>query len=256
MHSILIPHRDRNEHLLLCLHSLYRAAQQCDPGEWEVVVVDSGSETPPQPCDGVSVVRDLQPPAMFNKCRALNLAIEAATGDVLTFLDADAVVGPLFLEGWRPLSDAALSRVCYRVRYIDADTLSRDLEGIFRTYNNQNDGKDLFSRGYEAYGRHKRLQPPVSEKHQPWGNSQFSIRRETLGDLRWDEAYISHGFEDQDFMAQLEAKLGGSYRAHIWTDGAHAMFHLNHEPGAWRDRNLSDFNHERYRVKRKGLLGY
>ena len=124
---------------------------------------------------------------------------------------------------------------------------------LFANDNASNGGGDVFRKGYEAYGRHARQQAPVTDKHQPWGNSQFSIRRDTLADLRYDEEYVGYGLEDQDLMMRLEHRLGESYRSFIWTDGQHAMFHLEHPPGEWRQDRTYEANWARYTAKRKRL---
>jgi glycosyltransferase involved in cell wall biosynthesis len=277
MHSILIPHRDRQQHLGLCLWSLGRCTHFLDflhkrIDDFEVLVLDNGSQDLPAvmraavsaELDGrVSVRVDKDAMPVFNKSRLYNLGIEAAAGDVLTFLDADAIVGRRFLEGAAVLADPALTRCCYRVRYLslaDAAPLrllekaqSRDsgLDALFGRYNAQQDGYDVFQLGYEAYGVHDRSVP----NGEPWGNSQFSIRRDALGDLRFDEGFWGHGMEDLDLLMRIEAHCGDRYRGHIWTDGEHALFHQVHASNAWRSSEYTFPNAERYRAKRKELLG-
>ena len=55
------------------------------------------------------------------------------------------------------------------------------------------------------------LAPPAALTGQPWGNSQFSMTVEALGDLRFHETYEGRGFEDVDFLRQVAAKFGDRY---------------------------------------------
>lgn len=256
-HSILIPHRDRNRNLGLCLWSLLRSARHLDRCDWEVVVVDSGSKTVPQDGECWRVVTDLDPPADFNKSRCLNVGIESARGCVLTILDADAIVGKRFLESADCLDDPSILRCCYRVRYLPptedirietAEDRAAYVDELFGSY-------DDYRRGLEAYGTHDRNVPePVSGTVQPWGNSQFSIRRDALGDLRYDEQ-IGWGLEDQDMNLRLQALFGPFYRATIFTDSDHAMFHVEGPEQPWRDKRTFVPNYLRYRARRKMLQG-
>lgn len=276
-HSILIPHRNRHQYLGLCLWSIHRSAVVCEVREYEVVIADSGSAYPLTDelirfCEddqnglfgdssGTTVhlraLTDPAPPRVFSKPRALNQAIDAARGDILTFLDADAIVGRLFMETPAQLdADAALVRVNYRVRYLPATKLwpiqrasNREIyvAKLFATYDEQ-------PIGWEAYRNH--YQNVWSPSEQPWGNSQFTIRRQDLRGARPDEAYFGRGQEDMDFNCQIEAAWDEAYRGVIYTDPDHAMFHLQHEyERGWNSDRLKYENNQRYRAKRLKLMG-
>jgi glycosyltransferase involved in cell wall biosynthesis len=257
--SVLIPHRDRNKHLGLCLWALNRSARLLGISQWEAVVIDCGSRTLPQ-CHGpnIQVIQDRNAPKEFNKSRAYNLGIEAARGDVLTFLDADAVVGRQFMKGMECLADSALDRCCYRVRYLPKEEAGRmePMRGrdayVDRLFANYDD----YRIGLEAYGSfHQDIRQHPKIGGEPWGNSQFSITRKNLGDIRYDEK-IGWGIEDVDMNMMLQAKFGPDYRALIFTDEKHAMFHLEHPTRPWNNNGFLASRRRIHKRKRKELLGW
>jgi len=258
-HSVLIPHRDRNAHLGLCLWALDRSACLSGVSEWEAVVVDCGSgELPRGEGPNIQVIRDESAPAEFNKSRAYNLGIKAARGDVLTFLDADAIVGRRFMEAALCLEDASLDRCCYRVRYLPmyeetrircAEDRGAYLDDLFEDY-------DRYGMGLEAYGSfHLDIRRHPKIGGEPWGNSQFSITREKLGEVRHDES-IGWGMEDIDMNMMLQARFGKGYRGRIFTDPEHAMFHIEHPTRDWNNNGFLGRRRRIHRLKRKGLLGW
>lgn len=191
------------------------------------------------------LVSDLPNEGPFNKAAALNEGINRACcgwvrPDVLTFMDADMLVGPRFLESQqRLMDDPGLTILCYRVR--NADTADVD----WTRY-------DDYPKAFEAYGdpEHGAAHPDMRPI---FGNSQFSIRREVLDDLRWDEGYAGRGFEDLDMTQQIWQRYGSAYRAEIMTDADHALLHVAHayDPG-WADRKLTTANLKRYKEKWHG----
>ena len=263
-HSLIIPHKGRAKHLAFCVASIHSSANLCGipSDDYEILVVGEQCGLSMEhfwiPCDDVPPV-NLRPnePAPFWKTRYLNMGIAAAEGDVLTFLDADAIVGPHFMENIARLDDESLTKLCYRVRYttaIEWDNYGTNWGLAFGSYN------DLPGCGlaFEAYGSAEcdHRQQMESEMPVHWspemfkeqaarrgrkrifGNSQFSITRKKLGDVRPDERYFGRGWEDIDFNKRIAARHGSEYRAEIVTDGQHALFHIRHEftPGYGSDR--------------------
>jgi hypothetical protein len=186
----------------------------------------------------------------FWKTRLLNLGIKESAGAILTFLDADAIVGPRFMEGQRVLYDLPdLTKACYRVQRLVADDW-RDLREHPQTHLDvlraRWPSRSVERICYEAYG--------TPDNHmgtgEPHGNSQFSITREKLGDLRFDERYIGRGFDDLSMNRDLWRRYGESYRGYIWKDADHAMFHISHpySPGfsadRWNQRNAELYRSE------------
>jgi glycosyltransferase involved in cell wall biosynthesis len=95
--SVIIPTCDRPVLLADCLHTL--AAQSLDSREFEVVIVDDGSEHEPGPalteivgCLGARWIR--QESAGLNAAR--NHGIAETNGELIAFLDDDTLVSP----GW------------------------------------------------------------------------------------------------------------------------------------------------------------
>ena len=249
-HSILITHRCRESYLEVCLWSLYRSAAACGITDVEVIIAHVGHVPPVAETVGCTILLDHDHPATFNKARLHNLAIEAASGDVLTFLDCDALVNRHFCDGIAALTNPRIIRLCYRVRLLPAtmlrtllDTHNRNdlVDSVFAAY-------DTFTLGYEAYGT--TLSTVRSDGMHPIGNSQFSIRREVLCDMRFDEQYVGHGMEDLDMAEQIMRRYGANYKAAIVTDAEHAMFHLQHTYTAdWRTDEMEMANMRRFKEK-------
>lgn len=256
MHSIIIPHRNRNRYLTQCLQSIggaYRAVRP-DP-TIEVVVVDNQSVHCPRGWAGsgtptIRVVncRHRAADGAFNKPAVLNTGIAEARGDILTFLDCDAIVGPKWLQGIERLyDDLTITRLCYRVRKLPAERLM-ELERSQKPNVLLGDWfshYDDYPRSHEGY-----ILPGLNgEAGLVFGNSQFSIRRDVLGDLRFDESYSGRGFEDISFIRTIYKKLGPNYKAEILTDPDHAMFHIEQteaEKTQWGPPELTAANRERY----------
>ncbi|GAB5373589.1 MAG: hypothetical protein AcusKO_00510 [Acuticoccus sp.] len=89
--SVIIPHLNQPAGLTRCLESL---AAQVDPGLFEVIVVDNGSDVPPQDICAAfpGVWLKLEPEAGPGPAR--NRGIAFASGEILAFIDADCVARP------------------------------------------------------------------------------------------------------------------------------------------------------------------
>jgi predicted glycosyltransferase involved in capsule biosynthesis len=247
-HSIVIPSRNRNQQLLLAIWSIKRSAAFCGIKNYEIVIVDSHSANPPKSESNVSVLFDTNPKGLLNKPRCQNIGIDSAVGNALTFLDADALVSLRWMEGISELEKhPRLTRLCYRVRYLPSDYIAavqssesreRTVDKLFAEY-------DTYLLAHEAYGR------PENNRHSCgpiFGNSQFSMRRDVLGDLRYDDEYVGRGHEDLAFIRETWMRDPESYRAKILTDPEHAIFHFANSLGGpdWRNKNQAARNERRY----------
>lgn len=267
--SVIIPHRNFNRYLRQCLWSLERSAEACGPGlrDWEVVVVDGGSsQPPPVPANG-RVLEVLAPKGstLFNKPRLLNAGIDHSDGEVLTFLDADTLVGRRFLESAERLlrqGSMALTKLCHRVRRLPLECLAQLeasdareelLDRWFARY-------ESFAIPFEGYGRPEdnaaRDGFHVQQSGPCFGKAEFSILRSTLGDLRYDEEYDGRGYEDLWMNREIARRFGwdentgepGDYRAGIVTDAEHALFQIQNPPQGpeWGPGPANKANMERY----------
>jgi len=258
-HSILITHRNRNAHLHLCLWSIAWSATCCrvDPDDFEVVVVDNGSRVLPiseatEATGNVRLILDGSPMPIFNKPKLWNRAIAEARGRVLTFLDADAIVGRRWIEGVEAFDrDRDLIRLCYRVRYLPkeyaqriqhATHRGRFVDGLFEQYAN-------FAKAWEGYGNASTNRFDPNQLDRVFGNSQFSVRRRHLADLRPNEQYEGRGFEDLEFLRQFQRRYGDDYRGFLDTEPTAGMFHLQHDKSKdWNDPKCVRANCERYKA--------
>ncbi len=243
IHSIIIPHRRRQPYLAICLESLRRAMHQGDYGVVEILVVNAGpAPWMPMCC---RVIQDDAHPEVFNKPRLLNIGMDQAIGDVLTFLDCDAIVGPQWLEGVELVDWADTMRLCYRVRYLNRQDSDRVIAGSLDPWAPFS-GYDRLRLGFEAYGSHCTT---GTTQGQPWGNSQFSVHRRWLADLRFDEEFRGRGFEDLDWLHRFEHHWGEDYRGQIRTDGPHSLLHLTHDySDDWMRAEFTNANLARYKA--------
>lgn len=249
MHSIIIPHRDRNAYLDQCLWSITRSSEFTGYEDYEVVVVDNGSKVRPQSNEPrVRFIYDDAPMRPFNKPRLQNMGIEAANGDVLSFLDADAIVGSSWVTAATLLLLSPITKVCYRVRTLGNEHLGylRRATERYSLVEKWFDNYSAYTRAFEGY-----VEPDLngSEGTPVFGNSQFSIRRKVMGDLRFNEEYEGRGYEDIWMNREIWRHYGEKYRATLETNPAWALFHIRYDGPAvsgWDAGQYNILNRKRY----------
>lgn len=249
LHTVIIPHANRERRLQLCLRHLEAAAYEARYGGVEALIV-SESPMPDKVLRFDFCIRTIVLPRIgkwFNKPRLQNVGIENARGDVLTFLDCDSLVGERFFEGAHFCLSPRVSKVWYRVRTLAQDALDK-AEADPEYIRSQFDAYDTHAMRFEAH------QLPDMDIHLPdgdipsFGNSQFSIAREKLGDLRADEKFEGAGFEDIAFNLAIWRHFGKSYRAVGMTDADHAILDIqNTREEDWFSPEQHTKNGELYR---------
>lgn len=257
--SVIIPNSEREEVLKPCVRSILHSAAVCGLGldSFELVVC--------QPYEGLdlgepvqtTLVVDREHPKLFNKPRLLNRGIESSQGSIIAFLDADMLVGPTWLCA--TLRMPPVTRLCYRVRQLRlaqlegpanvatvVDAMLRPgwdgwLEARFGEYGR-------YTLGFEARGRPEGGGQPYGTL---FGNSQWAIRRDVLGDLRFDEAFGGACCEDLDMLDAIACRYGAAYTAAL-ADGRDALLHVWHEgwptsaSRAWKEAMVMEANRQRY----------
>lgn len=223
-HSIIIPHRKRNLHLMICIEAIERSAAECgaDVKDYEILVVDNGSAVWPPTRRAVRVVLDGSEMPVFNKPILLNHGVAEAQGDVLSFLDADSIVGRQWMACPQLLfDDPLLTKICYRVRKAPEHRLIplKLAEQTFGQYEQQ------------AWGFEARVRPEDNhtEGEPLFGNSQFSIRRDVLGDLRWNEAFVGGAYEDIWMNRELWRRQGEHYKVFMPPEPERSILQVQHE---------------------------
>jgi len=225
LHSIIIPYYETREDrgntqakqlLDVLLYSVHDSFRRCGFSVCEYEIVISNQHRVKHP----------------NKPAILNDGIRDAKGHVLTFIDADSIVGPRFAESaTKLLSDPALTKMCYRVRrypraYIDCVfprwSYGEMAQALFAKY-------ETFEKSGEAYDAPHQFWKERKENSVVFGNSHFSITREKLGDVRWDESFLDGRMEDAEMNRRIAELHGAEYKAEIATDPEHAMLTLDHE---------------------------
>ena len=258
-HTILIPHRDRNAHLEWCLWSIERSAQATGIYDFQVIIVDAESEFEPEPPVRGMVVHDQNHGHLFSKARCYNvgMALSCLAGGIVTFLDADAIVGRRWLEAARCLAANSLTRLCYRVWLLPVT----ELDGITAS-NRELAATDWFAkceRTYvpagEFYGNTDDIytgpDPPPPFGPHVFGNSQCTMRWDTLGDLEYHEGFVGRGREDQWFAREVWRRAGDAYCGALMTHPDFAMLHISDprpmtEDDGWNNLAANESNKRLY----------
>ncbi len=227
--SIIIPVYNREEHLRLCLKAL---SQQSIPAEeYEIIVVDDGSQ------DLSAVVgREFGAKTISTSNKgpaaARNIGIEAACGDILIFLDADILVSKDYLHEVRERHSKTNSLLLLGARRHLPEGIINPLDAPICL-----DSREKLLRNYSFCLTHLNC---------PWSlayTCNFSISRNFLGNIRFDESYVGWGLEDIDFAYELH-----KHGAEIVFSRGISGYHLYH------DRTLSASRYQSWLINLNRFL--
>ena len=215
--SVIVTHYDQQAELDRTLHAL---ANQDYPADLlEIVVADDGSPSAPVVPRGVRVVS--QPDLGFRAAAARNRGVEASTGEILCFLDADTSPEPGYVR--------ALTRLAALLP--EAVTVGRrrhaDFTGVDPTAPLAQVGPDVELPEpqwlLEAYARTENLLHADDRSYRYVIGAVMACSRVMFDDVGgFEESFTSYGGEDWEWAHR--AWQAGAVFAHVpdavaWHDG-------------------------------------
>lgn len=273
--SVIIAYRRRPECLRLFLRAFELAASNVKKDDVEVVITELCNDD--DRTQGIiNEFKDkihikyfpIQYNGNFWKSKALNHSARFAEGDVITMVDVDALVPPVFFVGIEKFfaEYKGKSRLGHRVRF-----LTESASGWFRSNpafsmadfnkicvaqsNKHKLAKERYSisnlQKHELHPNAIRGLPHDFRTTQILGNSHFSMQKDHYMKLGgFDERFIGYGCEDLDFNVRALRLIGQS---RMKLEPSYTVYHLWHkyEKRLWKDKGLTDLNRRQYKRNRK-----
>lgn len=207
----------------------------------------------------------------FWKTKALNHSARFSEGEVITMVDVDALVPPVFFVGIETFfrKHGARSRLSHRVRFLDdksskwfrhhlAFTENEFNKVCIAQYNKHKLAKERYTisnlQKHDLHPASTRGLPADFRTTQILGNSHFSMLKEHYMKLGgYDERFIGYGCEDLDFNIR-SLRLIKQSRMNL--QSSHTVFHLKHkyEKKRWKDKGLLDRNRLQYRKNKNNAV--
>jgi GT2 family glycosyltransferase len=237
--SVLVPVRDRIDHLANLIEGLNRAA---GAPRFELLVGWMGGEDP-----GLTLERARSFPARalpiegdeLPLARARNELAAAAAGETLVFLDVDCIPSRSLLACHAAALADDDGLALGETRYLPQGFVARGAEEplLRRAGSRRTERADLFPAPGEVR---------IDARHELFWSLNFAVRAETFraGIGGFDESYEGYGIEDTDLAmraARADVPLA-------WVGGALA-FHQHHPPTRLRPEGIPALvaNARRYR---------
>jgi glycosyltransferase involved in cell wall biosynthesis len=246
--TVLLATYNWPQALRLCLQSLRNQSDL----DFEIVIADDGSRVETQQL--IAQEQDNFPVPLhhlwqedfgFRKSKILNLAIDAAQGPYLVFLDGDCIVQPDFIHQHKKLSrpshlvtgsrilmspeftqricTEAASRSSASSSFLPSSTISRLFNPIFAAAHRLRGDLNKLSPLL------LKIPPNPLRAYKPYvwrrikGCNMACWRQDALRVGGFDESFEGWGHEDADFVFRLEGqgvrRLSGSYATevlHLW----------------------------------------
>lgn len=250
--SVLVPVRDRTEHLANLVEGLNRAVRA---PAFELLVGWMGGEDPRVALERADDFHAAALPIEGDElplARCRNALAEAAKGELLVFLDVDCIPSARLLGSYaRALAEhdaLAVGETCYLPQGFDVE--GADERELRPAAGRHPERMDLFPL----------LGPPrIDSRHDLFWSLNFALRRTTFFERigSFDDSYRGYGIEDTDFALRAA-------RAQVplcWVGDALA-YHQFHPPTRLRPEGIAALvdNARRYRERwgewpAKGWLG-
>lgn len=269
--SVIVAYRDRPKCLKLFLQAFYNAIQNIDKNSVELVITELTNQderTKPiidQYKDKINIKYfPVQYVGNFWKTKALNHSARFAEGHLVTMIDIDGLVPPIFFVGIEKFfaEYGSKSRLSHRVRFLDDkgsnwfyDNPEFDLNQFNKVcvqkYNNHKVAKERYSkynlRTDELRPITTRGLPKDFKTTQILGNSHFTITKKQYMDLGgYDENYQLYGLEDLNFNVR-SLKFIGESRMNL--EPSYTVYHLKHsyDTKRWKVKDGTRLNSKRYK---------
>jgi glycosyltransferase involved in cell wall biosynthesis len=184
--SIIVPYRDRPDHLRQVLDAL--TDQTMDTSEYEIIVIDDGSERPidHNAFPMIKLIRTHHRGA----AAARNSGIAVAKGEKLIFIDSDIVVDQSFVKDHYDFHANHQHKVVLGSRW------HMDSSGVVKTSDTR----------LKLLARYEKT---VAELTHPWFMTytcNVSLPRELAIVEQFDENYVSWGLEDSEWAYRLSRR--------------------------------------------------
>jgi len=273
--SVIVAYRRRPECLRLFLKAFEHAAQNVKPNSVEVIITELCIDD-----DRTQKIIDefknkinikyfpIQYTGNFWKSKALNHSARFAEGEIITMVDVDALVPPIFFVGIEKFFNEhkGKSRLGHRVRFLNdkgsswffnhPDFSMSDFNKIcVSKANDHKMAKERYTTAnlqkHEFHPNKIRAAPHDFKTTQILGNSHFSMQKKHYMQLGgFDERFIGYGCEDLDLNIRA-LKLIGESRMKL--EPSYTVFHLAHkyEKRIWKDKSLTDLNRLNYKRNRR-----
>jgi len=273
--SVIIAYRRRPECLKLFLRSLELALGNVKGDSVEVVITELCNDD--DRTQGIiNEFKDkihikyfpIQYTGNFWKSKALNHSARFAEGDIITMVDVDALVPPVFFVGIEKFFGEykSKSRLGHRVRFLNDSSSNwfrqnpnfsmADFNKICVSQSNKHKlAKERYSisnlQKHEFNPNSIRALPHDFRTTQILGNSHFSMQKDHYMKLGgFDERFIGYGCEDLDFNVRALRLIGQS---RMKLEPSYTVYHLSHkyEKRQWKDKGLTDLNRRQYKNNRR-----
>lgn len=273
--SVIVAYRRRPNCLRLFLRSIELAAANVKHDSVEVVLTELCNDDERTKAiiddfkDKINIKYfPIQYTGNFWKSKALNHSARFADGDIITMVDVDALVPPVFFTATERFFSTykGKCRQGHRVRFLNEkgsgwfvnnpNFTTQDFNRIcVQQANNHKLAKERYTisnlQKHEFTPNRMRGIPGDFRTTQILGNSHFSMQKYHYMQLGgFDERFIGYGCEDLDFNVRALRHIGQS---RMRLEPAYTVYHTKHnyEKRQWKDKGLTDLNRKQYKRNRK-----